>query len=179
MTRSNFARALVFALLAAALTLPVELFGAYSWGYEGSLGAYLLLLTPLALWQAAPDFRTGVRAFFVAGLVACVLLCSVSRLESALLGAILILALGRNALSGPRPFARVLAVELAIGALSFAAFATFHDRHFIGDVLAMWAFWLVQSGCALVTHTPPAHAAEHVDAFDAALSAADRLMQQR
>jgi hypothetical protein len=177
MARRDFGRALLFAALAAALTVPALMLGAFAWGYEGSLAGYLLALTPISLFVAAPDLRSGMRVMLLAGVIALILLCSVTRVETAVLGAILILAIGRGLLSGPRPLARVLAVELAFGALAFAAFAAFHDRHLIGDALAVWGFWLVQSGFALFTHPSAQREAPVVDAFDAARTAAERLMQ--
>lgn len=177
MARRDFGRALLFAALAAALTVPALMLGAFLWGYEGSLAGYLLALTPLSLFVAAPDLRSGVRVMLLSGVFALVLLCCVARVETALLGAILILAVGRSLLSGPRPLGRVLAVELVFGALAFAAFAAFHDRHLIGDALAIWGFWLVQSGFSLFTHPGAPREEPVVDAFDAARAAAERLMQ--
>jgi len=177
MARRDFGRALLFAALAAALTVPALMLGAFAWGYEGSLAGYLLVLTPISLFVAAPDLRSSVRVMLVSAGIALILWCIVTRVETALLGAILILAVGRGLLSGPRPLGRVLALELAFGALAFAAFAAFHDRHLIGDALAMWGFWLVQSGFALFTHPGVQRAEPAVDAFDAARTAAERLMQ--
>jgi hypothetical protein len=175
--RSSFARALGFAVLAAALTVPVLIAGAFNFGYEGTLLAYMLLLTPISLFVTAPDLRAGLRVGFVTGAVAVVLLCSVARVESALLGALVTLAIGRSLLAGPRPLARVLFFEIALGALAFAAFAAFRDQRLIGDALAVWGFWLVQSGFALIAHSAEAHEQVAVDAFDAARTAAERLMQ--
>jgi hypothetical protein len=177
MARRDFGRALLFAALAAALTVPALMLGAFAWGYEGSLAGYLLMLTPISLFVAAPDLRSGVRVMLISGAISLILGCSVTRVEAALLGAILVLAVGRGLLSGPRPLGRVLAAEVAFGALAFAAFAAFHDRHLIGDALAVWGFWLVQSGFALFTHPGVQREEPVVDAFDAARTAADRLMQ--
>jgi hypothetical protein len=181
MARSSFARALGFAVLAAALTLPVLIMGAFSYGYagsfEGTLRVYLLLLTPISLFVTAPDLRAGVRAGFVTGVIAVILLCSVFRLESALLGTIVTLAIGRSLLAGPRPLARVLFFEIALGALAFAVFAVFRDQHLIGDVLAVWGFWLVQSAFALLAHPAGVREQENADAFDVARAAAERLIQ--
>lgn len=152
MARSSFARALGFAVLAAALTVPVLIMGAFSFGYEGTLLAYLLVLTPISLFVTAPQLRAGVRAGFVTGVVAVLLLGCLARVESALLGAIVMLAIGRSLLAGPRPLARVLFVEIVLGALAFAVFAAFRDQRLLGDALAVWGFWLVQSGFALVSH---------------------------
>ena len=52
--------------------------------------------------QSAPDLRSGVRVMLICGATSAILLCVVTRIESALLGAILILAIGRSLLSGPR-----------------------------------------------------------------------------
>lgn len=179
MARSSFARALGFAVLAAALTLPVLIMGAYSFGYEGTLVSYLLMLTPISLLVTAPELRAGVRVAFVTGVVAVILLCFVGSLESALLGAIVMLAIGRSLLAGPgpRPLGRVLFFEIALGALAFGAFAVFRDQRLIGDALAVWGFWLVQSGFALVAHPAGAREEAALDAFDAARSAAEKLMQ--
>jgi hypothetical protein len=177
MTRHDFARALGFAVLAAALSLPVLLLGAYAWGYEASLTSYLLLLTPISLFVAARDLRAGVRVVLLSGAIAVILMCSVSRVETAVLGAIVSLAIGRSLLGGPRPIASVLAAELGLGALTFSAFAAFHDQHLIGDALAVWAFWLIQSGFALITHSTPEHEPDQPDPFEAARTAAERLLQ--
>ena len=177
MARRDFGRALWFAALAAALTAPVLMLGAFAWGYEGSLVGYLLVLTPISLFVAAPDLRSGMRVMVVSGVVSLLLLCSVTGMETALLGATLNLAIGRGLLSGPRSLGRVLAIEIVLGALAFGAFAAFHDRHLIGDSLAMWGFWLVQSGFALFTHPGTRRDEPALDAFEAARTAAERLMQ--
>jgi hypothetical protein len=178
MTRRSFARALGFAALAAVLTVPALMLGAFTWGYEGSLASYLLLLTPISLFIAAPDLRSGVRVLVVSSAIALIMLCVVSRVETALLGAILILAVGRSVLSGPRPLARALLVEIVLSVLAFGAFSAFHDGHLIGNALAVWAFWLVQSGFALFSHPGTSHEPSTADAFDTARSAAERLMQE-
>jgi len=177
MARRDFGRALGFAALASVLTVPVLMLGAFSWGYEASLAGYLLVLTPIALFVAARDLRSGVRALVVSGAIALVLLCVITRVESALLGGLLILAVGRSLLSGQRPLGRVLALEVVLGAVAFAVFSALHDRHLIGDALAVWAFWLVQSGFVLFSHPGASREAPLSDAFDAARSAAERLMQ--
>lgn len=177
MARRDFGRALLFAGLAAALTVPALLLGAFAWGYEGSLVSYLLVLTPISLFVAAPDLRSGLRVTLISGAIALLFLCSVERVETALLGAILILAVGRSLLSGPRGMGRTLAVEIVLGMLAFGAFAAFHDRHLIGDALAIWGFWLVQSGFALFAHPGQQREQPTVDAFEAARTAAERLMQ--
>lgn len=177
MARRDFGRALGFAVLAAALTVPALLLGAVVCGYDGSLAGYVLLLAPVGLFVAAPDLRSGLRVALLSGLISLVVWCSVARVESALLGAIVSLAVGRSMLAGPRPWARALALELVLGTLGFIAFAAFHDRHLIGDALAVWAFWLVQSGFALFLHPGAERELPAVDAFDAARAAAERLMQ--
>jgi hypothetical protein len=177
MARHSFARALGFAVLAAALTQPVLITGAFAWGYAGSLVIYMLVLTPISLAVSAADLRTAVRVAVVSGLIAVLALCTVTRVETALLAAIAILAIGRSLLSErARPLARVLFAELALGVLAFWAFAALRDGQLFGEVLAVWAFWLVQSGFALVMHSAAQDQHDRVDPFDAARAAAERLM---
>ena len=179
MMRHSFGRALGFAALAAALTFPVLVMGALAWGYDGSLAAYLLALAPLRTFSAAPDLRSGLRAGALTAGLSLGLLLVVDSVQAALLVALVILAIGRGLLSvsAPRSLGRVLFVELLLGALSFGVFVTFRDQRLIGDALAIWGFFLVQSVFALVAYAPGARAAEPMDRFVAARAAAERLLQ--
>jgi hypothetical protein len=97
--------------------------------------------------------------------------------DAALLGTLLMLAIGRAFLSPPRTLGRVLFVEMLLGVLSFGVFAAFRDQRLIGDAIAVWGFWLVQSVFALVAYAPARREDERVDRFLAAQAAVERLLQ--
>ena len=177
MRRLSFGRSLGFAALAAALSVPAQLFGSLCWGYEGSLARYLLGLVPFALLASAPNLRTGVRAGVLAALSGAALACTDPALGTALLGALVGLGSSRCLVYGASSLARSLAVELGLGVLAAGSFALFSDGRLIGDAFAVWCFWLVQSGFALIQHTPAPRLAAHGDRFEAALAAAERLME--
>lgn len=177
MSRHSFGRALGFAAVSAALTFPALLLGAMLWGYDGSLALYMLGLAPLRTFSAAPELRAGLRAGIATAVLSVLLAIVVDSVQAALLATLVILAIGRGLLSTPRGLGRVLFMELLLGGVSFAVFIAFRDQHLIGDALAVWGFWLVQSVFALLAYTPVAREAEPVDRFVAAQTAAERLLQ--
>jgi hypothetical protein len=176
-TRHSFGRALGFAALAAALSFPVLILGGMGWGYEASFAMYLLALAPLSTFSAAPGLGSGLRAGVVTAVLSLTLVAIVDSVQAALLATLVNLAIGRALLHGPRALGRVLFVELALSALSFGVFAAFRDQHLIGDAIAVWGVWLVQSVFALVTQAAQPRGEEPVDRFVAARAAAERLLQ--
>ena len=87
------------------------------------------------------------------------------------------LAVGRNLAHAGGTHARRLAIELGLALLSAALFRAFSDTRLIGDRLAVWSFWLVQSSYPLLERDAAPRDASPGDRFEAAAAAADRLMQ--
>ena len=180
-------RGLLFALFAGLGALPWQLLFGAAWdsysvsasAFNACLGPYLLGLVVAALIACAPSWR---RALLAGSLGACLcgpLALTLPGIATALLGALAVLSLARNALLYPRPFARALACELGLGLLSVAAFALMHDGGPIGNSLAVWSFWLVQSAFALLPGSTRTEQTLERDPFETAVAAADALMQGR
>ena len=177
MKRASFGRGLGFAVLAGMLTFPVQLFGSLVFGYDGSLARLLLGLSPLSLLFCAPSWRAGISGTLLSGALACGVLLANPSLDVALLGALVILGLGRAVAYPTRSFARALALELTLGLISAALFASLSDGHLVGDAFAIWSFWLMQSAFALVARAAPARDVAAHDRFEDAAAQAYRLMQ--
>lgn len=179
MMRQSFGRALGFAALAAALTIPVMILGSAVWGYDASLVLYLLALVPLRTFSAASDLRSGVRAGLATGLLSLLLMAAIDSVQAALLAVLVELALGRALLatSAPRSIGRVLFMELVLGALSFGVFSMLRDQHLVGDAIAVWGLYLVQSVFAVISQPSRAREDEPRDRFVAAQAAVERLLQ--
>jgi hypothetical protein len=173
----SLSRHLLFALFAGLGALPWQLLFGVVWSFEACLGPYLLALVVASAIVTAPWGRRALPA----ALLACALCARLALISpgvaSATLGALIALGLTRSAVLYPRPFARALAFELALALPSATAFAVLHDGAPIGDSLAVWSFWLVQSAFALLPgKTGEGHGLER-DPFEAAVSAADELMR--
>jgi hypothetical protein len=171
-------RGLLFALFAGLGALPWQLLFGAAWDFDACLGPYLLGLVVAALIACAPSLR---RALLAGALGACLcgpLALTFPGIATALLGSLAVLGLARSALLYPRPFARALAFELGLGLLSVAAFALMHDGGPIGNSLAVWSFWLVQSAFALLPGSMRTDDTLERDPFETAVAAADALMQR-
>jgi hypothetical protein len=173
----SFLRGLSFALFAGLGALPFQLLFGARWNYDSSLGPYQLGLTVLAVIAGAPSLRAAVGAGALTAALCGSLAITSPGVATATLGALCALGLARSALCYPRPFARALAFELLLALPAAAAFALLHDGHPIGNSLAVWAFWLVQSAFALLPGTPRPSSDPTRDRFETAASAAERLMQ--
>jgi hypothetical protein len=170
-------RGLTFALFAGLGALPFTLVFGTAWDYDSSLGVYQLGLTVLAVLACAPSLRTALGGAALAAALCGALALTFPGIATAMLGVLCALGLARSALCYPRPFARALAFELLLALPSACAFALLHDGRPIGNALAVWAFWLVQSAFALLpgASRPASHIAR--DRFETAAAAAERLMQ--
>jgi len=177
MKRASFGRNLGFAVFAGLLTFPAQLLGSLLFGYYGSLALLVLGLVPISLLCCAPSWRAGLKGALLSGTLAGgVLVCDPSP-GAMLLGTLVLLGLGRAVAYPTRSFARALALELGLGALSAALFASLRDGQLVGDAFAIWAFWLIQSAFALVARAAPAKATTVADRFEHAAAQAYRLMQ--
>jgi hypothetical protein len=172
----SFLRALLFALFAGLGALPFQLLFGTPWDHDPSLAVYQLGLAVLAVIAGAPSLRSALGAGALAAMLCAALALTLPGIATATLGALCALGLARSALCYPRPFARALAFELLLALPSAVAFALLHDGYVLGNSLAVWAFWLVQSAFALLPGTPRATATSSGDPFEAAASAAERLM---
>jgi len=174
----SFLRGLLFALFAGLGALPFQIVFGTAWDYDSCLGVYLLALAVLAVLASAPSLRTALGGGLLAAALCGALALTFPGIATATLGVLCALGLARSALCYPRPFARALAFELLLALPSVAAFALLHDGHPLGNSLAVWAFWLVQSAFALLPGAPRAPTTDGTrDRFESAAAAAERLMQ--
>jgi hypothetical protein len=118
-----------------------------------------------------------LRAGLATGFLSLLLMAAVDDVQAALLAALVNLALGRALLLSPRALGRALLSELIVGALSFGAFSALRDHTLVGEAIAVWGLWLVQSAFAVISPAPRAREDAAGDRFVAAQAAVERLLQ--
>ena len=173
----GFGRGLLLALFAGLGALPWQLVFGTAWDYEPSVARYQLALTVVAVIAIAPTWRSAFVAGSLSAALCAALACIAPGIATATLGALCVLGLARSALCYPRPFARALACELLLALPAAGAFAVLYDGRAIGNALAVWAFWLIQSAFALLPGRTSPRERPAQDRFEAALTAAERLMR--
>lgn len=167
---NSFARSLVFAALAAAGVVPWLVLARPLLGGGRALGFYLVGATAFYLGGLGPERRHRVAIIVVTALAGCALALFTRTPTELVLGLGALLATGRSAFlyRTPRaPAARAVVVEfLLIGTgLVFARFLAGPSP--LAVMLALWGFFLVQSGYFLVAGIRArAGSGRHPDAFE-------------
>jgi hypothetical protein len=172
--RHSFARAAVFAAVAAAATLPALALLVGPLGLPAALGLWLGVVAAGHLALVAPRGAPGLAVAGLTAAAAVLLVVARVPLRELALGLALAIAGGRTLLYRARP-ARALCLEviLVAGGLALA-------RLFVGPTpaslaLAIWAFLLVQSLFLLVPGPTPRH--DRTDPFDEACAHLESLLE--
>jgi len=149
MRREGFTRGLVFAALAAGGWLPFVLVAGPILGGRTALSLYLVVLS--AAYVAAIGSRVAVTA--AAALAGAVLLAIARGPVGLAVGLGAVVAGLRSGVLWPRPLARAVVLEVALvgGGLAFARALAGATPFAV--TLAIWGFFLVQSGFFLVSRT--------------------------
>lgn len=149
-------------LLAGAWLLVPPLSGATF------LGLYLVATVCAYATALAPDPRRGAASFALAAALGAAVLALAGRPSEVAIGAALVLAVCRSGfLYRSRPL-RALALEVALagGGLALARFLA--TGGLAGAALALWGFFVVQSGFFLAGGVRPRRAQPEGDPFDEA-----------
>lgn len=178
MRASSFSGSLVFAALAGLVVIPWTMAFGPIVGAAWSLGLYSLSLSGVYLGWIASSWSRGLAAFAVAALFSLAIAVVAPMPAGGVLGASLIVAVGRSGfLFTGRPL-RTLAIEslLVGGGLIFAR--TFGSS-LLGLGLAFWGFFLVQSLFFLAYGRSERRAeGPQLDPFESARRRALTLMEQ-
>jgi hypothetical protein len=144
----SFAGSLVFAALAAA-GLPVAVtFGGALFGAETAVRLYAIGAAGAYAIALCPDRSRRVAALAFAAFTGAILALLPLGLRDTAIGAAGIVAFARGVLLGQG--ARALATELVFAAAGLAAAAHFARGGLFALCLAIWGYFLVQSGWFLI-----------------------------
>lgn len=175
---NSFPRSLGFAAVAAAAYLPFLLLAAPLLGLGTARGIYLAALVPLYVAGIAPRRAGGIGAALLAGLLACGALIVTDSLTGLALALAAILSFLRSGLLYESRPARAWAFELLLTGGGLALATSLLGRSDSSVALAVWGFFLVQSGFFLVGGVREAPAAPtRSDPFDAAHARALALVE--
>lgn len=178
MARSQFARALSFALLAGPLSWFALVLATPLFGQEQAFALYGLGCVTLHPLFIADNLRRGVRASLLAAALCLVAVVMFGRPMVLATLAPAILALVRSAYLFPKPLARALFFELVFNVGALFALGFFYDGGAIGCAFASWSFWLIQSAFALLPGSRSAAQVGPSDPFERAHAAAIQLLER-
>jgi len=175
---NDFTRSLVFAAVAAAGAVPWLVLLGPALGWNAAFTGYAVFSSAAYLVGAGPSVRQGLGAACVAGCLGAVAALLLPSAREGLAAAALLLALCRSGLLYRARFARAVASEsaLLVAGLGLA-------NHLLGPsafsaVLAIWGFFLVQSGFFLIAGIRErADGPTGADPFDVALARAAEILE--
>ena len=173
----GFGRSLVFAALAAAgLPVAVTFAGALLGGEEAAR-LYAIAAAGIYAVGLCPDRSRRAAAIAFAAFAGAILALLPLDLRATAVGAAGIVAFVRGALLAEgRSLRRALAIELVFGAAGLFAAAHFARGGLLALCLAIWGYFLVQSGWFLIGgRTDAAEPAR--DPFDRARARLQRLLE--
>jgi len=146
----GFGRSLAFAACAAA-GLPVAVtFGGPLFGSAGAARLYAIAAAGIYGTGLCPDRSRRVAALAFAALAGGVLALLPLDLRATAVGAAGIVAFARGVLLAPTRDLRALAIEAVLGVAGLAVAAHFARGGLFALCLALWGYFLVQSGYLLI-----------------------------
>ena len=163
---NRFGRSLLFAALAAGGLPAARLLLDPIVGSALATHGYLVMVAGLYAMAIAPSHRRGVAgAGFVTLLGAAIVLAGARTPELAL-GLAGGVAVARSRLLYPTRAMRSIAVELALGLGGLLVAQWFARSGVLGESLALWGYWLVQSVYFPLGGVSPGGRAARGDPFD-------------
>jgi hypothetical protein len=174
----SFGRSLVFAALAAA-GLPVAVtFGGPIFGGSAAARSYLIAAAGIYAIGLCPDRSRRAAALATAVLVGVILALLPLDLRATAVGAAGMIAFVRGVVlaNGRRPL-RALASEVVFAAAGLAAAAHFARGGLVALCLAIWGYFLVQSGWFLIGDGAVGPGVLERDPFDRARARLLRLLE--
>jgi hypothetical protein len=177
---NDFGRSLVFGAAAAAGFVPFAILAAPSLGRGGALVAYAVLCAAVYLAGIGAGRRQGVTAgLLVAGGGAAAALLAPDP-HDALLTTAMLFGLCRSGLLYRSRFARALLLEAVLVGAGIGVAGQLLAGSTFSAVLAIWAFFLVQSVFFLVGGVEPRREERgELDPFEAARARVVELLEQR
>jgi hypothetical protein len=173
----SFARSLAFAALAAA-GLPVAVtFAGALFGAEGAARLYAIGAAGVYAIGLCPDRSRRVGALTFAAFAGAILALLPLDLPATAIGAAGIVALVRGMLLAEGRHLRALAIEAVFGAAGLAAAAHFARGGLLALCLAIWGYFLVQSGWFLIGSRGAGAGEIARDPFDRARARLERLLE--
>jgi hypothetical protein len=148
--RPGFARALLFAAMAAAGFVPFDLVCSPWLGSAGAFVAYAVGSAAACALGIAPSRRRGLGAALLVAAGGATAAGLAADPRDAVLAAALLLAAVRSGLLYPARLGRALWVEAALVGGGLALASQFPLRGAASGALAVWSFFLVQSVFSLV-----------------------------
>jgi hypothetical protein len=171
MEPQRFGRHLLFAIAAAVGTPAAVVLLGPLLGTSEALRAYVAGLGIAYLLLISDTSRRRLQVGLGAAAVALLVLAVTDSVLGVALGGAVMIAVTRSALLFDSPGLRGLALETAIsgGGLFFARYF-FDAQSLVGIALALWIFFLIQSGYFIVggVGARPSIASDQGDAFEAA-----------
>lgn len=173
----SFGRSLVFAALAAA-GLPVAVtFAGALFGGEGAARLYLIAAAGIYAIGLCADRSRRVAAFAFAAFAGMILALVPLDLRVTAIGAAGIVAFARGILLADAFSVRTLAIEAAFAAAGLVTAAWFARGGLLALCLAIWGYFLVQSGYFLIGARRPSAGEASRDPFDQARARLQRLLE--
>lgn len=164
----TFSQSVLFGAVAAAAFAPFALIFSPWFGVQWALVGFAAGVIPFYLTGLGNTRRRGfAAALFASALIAAIAIFDAAPRE-ALVGVALALGLARSGLAHPGAFVRSVLVESLLLVVGLSVAATLIGGSTLSVVLAIWAFFLVQSVFFLVSRTNSMAECELVDPFDEA-----------
>jgi hypothetical protein len=172
----GFARSLAFAACAAA-GLPVAVtFAGLLFGGAAAARLYLIAAAGIYASGLSPDRSRRVAALAFGALAGAVLALLPLDLRATAIGAAGIVGFARSALIAQTRSLRGIAIEIVLGATGLAVAAHFARGGLFALCLALWGYFLIQSGYFLIGGRA-ADAETERDPFDRARERLLRLLE--
>jgi hypothetical protein len=176
---NDFGRSLLFGAVAAAAFVPFAIVAAPHLGWGGTLAAYAVASASAYLVGLGATRRQGLGAGLLVGLLGTGVALAAPSSRDAILAAALLLGLCRSGLLYRTRFARAVVLEGVLLCAGLGIAGHLLTSSTFSAVLAVWAFFLVQSVFFLVGGVEARREeARDVDPFDTARARAVELMEQ-
>lgn len=170
-TPPSLSRGIIFALLCGLFAFVVH-------SLSGPpLSEYFLLTLALAPFVYAPSRRRALIACGVSTLLLCIPALLLQP-PAVLPVGLFVLALGRSGIAYGLAWPRALYLELVFSTPALLLALPVLGSSALGDGIAFWLFWLVQSAFVLGRRSDRAQAVDLTDPFERARQAAQRILQQ-
>jgi hypothetical protein len=176
---NDFGRSLLFGAVAAAAFVPFAIVAAPHLGWGATLAAYAVVSAAAYLAGLGATRRQGLGAGLVVGLLGTGVALAAPTPRDAILAAALLLGLCRSGLLYRARFARALVRGGVLLCAGLGIAGHLLTGSTFSAVLAVWAFFLVQSVFFLVGGVEIRHEeTRDADPFDAAHARAVEILEQ-
>jgi len=173
----GFGHSLAFAACAAAGLSVAVTFGGPIFGDTAAARLYLIAAAGIYPAGLSPDRSRRVAALALAALAGGVLALLPLDLRATAVGAAGIVAFARGVLLAEKRDLRALAIEAVLGVAGLAAAAHFARGGLFALCLALWGYFLVQSGYFLIGRRADRSDETARDPFDRARERLARLLE--